>query len=104
MSEDEKANAVREGKILEAFTHPYIIRFREVYRTPKNKLCLVMDFADGGDLKTKLKEQNGRKFPEEQIIDWFCQLALALKHVHDRKVIHRDIKAQNIFLTTSGTA
>ena len=36
---------------------------------------------------------------EFQILDWFTQICLALKHVHDRKIIHRDLKCQNIFLT-----
>lgn len=39
---------------------------------------------------------------EEQILDWFTQICLGLKHVHDRKILHRDLKAQNIFLTKSG--
>ena len=34
-----------------------------------------------------------------QILDWFVQICLAIKHVHDRKILHRDIKSQNIFLT-----
>ncbi|XP_044286836.1 serine/threonine-protein kinase Nek1 isoform X6 [Varanus komodoensis] len=38
-----------------------------------------------------------------QIMDWFIQICLALKHVHDRKILHRDIKSQNIFLTKDGT-
>lgn len=33
------------------------------------------------------------------MLDWFTQMCLAMKHVHDRKIIHRDIKGQNIFLT-----
>ena len=61
-----------------------------------------MDFADGGDMHTKIKERNGRLFDENQLIDWFVQVCLALKHVHDRKIIHRDLKAQNIFLTKTG--
>lgn len=40
--------------------------------------------------------------PENQILDWFTQICLALKHVHDRKIIHRDLKCQNIFLTKNG--
>uniref|UniRef100_A0A2D4NTH2 non-specific serine/threonine protein kinase n=1 Tax=Micrurus surinamensis TaxID=129470 RepID=A0A2D4NTH2_MICSU len=42
-------------------------------------------------------------FSEDQIMDWFVQICLALKHVHDRKILHRDIKSQNIFLTKDGT-
>ena len=56
----------------------------------------------GGDLGQKIKEARGRYFPEKQILDWFTQTCLALKHVHDRKILHRDIKAQNIFLTKTG--
>jgi|EP01049_Picozoa_sp_SAG25_P007204 NIMA (never in mitosis gene a)-related kinase len=37
------------------------------------------------------------------ILNWFVQICLAMKHVHDRKVLHRDIKTQNIFLTQGGT-
>lgn len=38
-----------------------------------------------------------------QIIDWFIQTALAVKHIHDRKILHRDLKTQNIFLTRMQT-
>ncbi|KAG9349194.1 hypothetical protein JZ751_027637, partial [Albula glossodonta] len=37
------------------------------------------------------------------IVDWFVQICLGLKHIHDRKVLHRDIKTQNIFLASNGT-
>ena len=68
----------------------------------KRCLCIVMDYADGGDLQSKIKQQRGRLFQEREIIDIFVQIALALKHVHDRKVLHRDLKGQNIFLTRTG--
>ena len=47
MSEEEKKETFREAKILEVLNHPNIIRFREVYKTKKGQLCIVMDFADG---------------------------------------------------------
>ena len=50
MSEEEKQDTLKEAKILEVLNHPNIIRFKEVYKTKKGKLCIVMDFADGGDL------------------------------------------------------
>jgi NIMA (never in mitosis gene a)-related kinase 1/4/5 len=39
---------------------------------------------------------------EGQILDFFTQICLGMKHIHDRKVIHRDLKGQNIFLTKKG--
>ncbi|XP_033713413.1 serine/threonine-protein kinase Nek1 isoform X7 [Tursiops truncatus] len=62
-----------------------------------------MDYCEGGDLFKRINAQKGILFQEDQILDWFVQICLALKHVHDRKILHRDIKSQNIFLTKDGT-
>jgi len=63
-----------------------------------------MDFADGGDLYARIAQRKklGKAFPEEQVINWFLQMALALKHIHSRRILHRDLKTQNIFLTSKG--
>ncbi|XP_008933688.1 PREDICTED: serine/threonine-protein kinase Nek1, partial [Merops nubicus] len=66
-------------------------------------LYIVMDYCEGGDLFKKINAQKGVLFSEDQILDWFVQICLALKHIHDRKILHRDIKSQNIFLTRDGT-
>ena len=50
MSEREREETVKEAQILEVLNHPNIVTFREVYKTKKGHLCIVMDFADGGDL------------------------------------------------------
>mmetsp|Transcript_36440 Transcript_36440/g.27023 ORF Transcript_36440/g.27023 Transcript_36440/m.27023 type:complete len:180 (+) Transcript_36440:131-670(+) len=110
MSEEERKETLREAKILEALNHVNIIRFREVYKTKKGKLCIVMDFADGGDIQSKIKEKHKKKqqtgvmeyFSEDQVLNWFTQICLAIKHCHDRKILHRDLKSQNIFLTSRG--
>ncbi|KAM3131510.1 hypothetical protein pb186bvf_016440 [Paramecium bursaria] len=100
MKEDERKETIKEARILEALRHPNIVRFREVYKTKKGRLCIVMDYADGGDLSNKIRQ--GQSLTETQILDWFTQMCLAIKHVHDRKIIHRDLKTQNIFLTQDG--
>ena len=41
-------------------------------------------------------------FTEEQILQWLVQLALALHHVHWRGLLHRDVKAQNVFISRGG--
>ena len=54
-----------------------------------------MDYADGGDLYTLIakEKKNGKvSYSEDQILDWFVQMALAIKHIHDRKILHRDLK------------
>lgn len=83
--------------------HPYIVTYRESFMD-RRCLCIVMDFADGGDMYSKIakQKQTGKQFNEEQVLDWFVQICLALKHVHDRKILHRDLKTQNIFLTSKG--
>ena len=47
MAERERRETLKEAKIMESLKHPNIIYFREVYKTKKGNLCLVMDYADG---------------------------------------------------------
>jgi NIMA (never in mitosis gene a)-related kinase len=69
-----------------------------------------MDYADGGDLQSKIKERAKNKdasgkpqyWPEDELLNLFTQICLAMKHVHDKKILHRDLKSQNIFLTKRG--
>ena len=89
---------------MEKLDHPNIIKFREVFisKKPRFSLNIVTDFADGGDLQRKIKAQKGKYFSETHILDWFTQICLALKHLHDKKILHRDLKSQNIFMTENG--
>jgi NIMA (never in mitosis gene a)-related kinase len=87
--------------VLEQLNHPNIIRFHEVYKTKHRKLCIVMEYADGGDLAGKIEAQRGVPMDENTILSIFVQTCLAIKHMHDRKVLHRDLKTQNVFLTAS---
>ena len=91
--------------MLKAMRHPYIITYKESFMD-KRCLCIVMDYADGGDLYTKIANQKkiGKVcYSEDQILDWFVQMALAIKHIHDRKILHRDLKTQNIFMNQNGS-
>lgn len=61
-----------------------------------------MEYADGGDLSSKIHEikDQGLTFSEEQIVNYLSQICDGIKYCHDKKILHRDIKSQNIFLTT----
>jgi NIMA (never in mitosis gene a)-related kinase 1/4/5 len=101
MSAKDRDEAMNEVRVLRQMRHPNIVGYHDSF-TEKGNLYIAMDFADGGDLYSRVKNQNGVNFPEAQILDWFVQICLAMKHVHDRKTLHRDIKTQNIFMTKSG--
>ncbi len=53
-------------------------------------------------MHNKIKAQKGKLFSEHQILDWFTQICLAIKHIHDKKILHRDLKSQNVFLNKNG--
>ena len=57
-----------------------------------------MEYCDGGDLYNKINRQRGRHFPENVILTYFAQICRAVQYIHERKILHRDIKSQNIFL------
>ncbi|KAM8939452.1 serine/threonine-protein kinase Nek1 [Pelodytes ibericus] len=102
MSNKEREESRREVAVLANMKHPNIVQYRESFEE-SGCLYIVMDYCEGGDLFKRINTQKGVLFSEDQIMNWFVQLCLALKHVHDRKILHRDIKSQNIFLTKSGT-
>nr|XP_014127393.1 serine/threonine-protein kinase Nek1 isoform X3 [Zonotrichia albicollis] len=102
MSHKEREESRREVAVLANMKHPNIVLYRESFEE-NGCLYIVMDYCEGGDLFKKINAQKGILFSEDQILDWFVQICLALKHIHDRKILHRDIKSQNIFLTKDGT-
>ncbi len=63
------------------------------------QICLVGEMA----FHIKRKVNNNGTFTENEIFNWLVQICLALEYVHDRRIIHRDIKTQNIFLTGNNT-
>eukprot|EP00826_Nyctotherus_ovalis_P035341 TRINITY_DN3031_c0_g1_i7.p1 TRINITY_DN3031_c0_g1~~TRINITY_DN3031_c0_g1_i7.p1 ORF type:complete len:200 (-),score=57.82 TRINITY_DN3031_c0_g1_i7:28-627(-) len=62
-----------------------------------------MEFAEGGDLLGKIKNHTRCRssFSEDEVVKMFVQMVAGLKALHDRKILHRDIKCANIFLTKS---
>ena len=100
LSEQEQNLAREETHILSLLNFPYIVGYRGSFME-NNTFHILMEYADGGDLSQQIKEAK-EHFPEKQVLKWFVQLCLALKHCHDRKILHRDLKAENIFLTKDG--
>ncbi|XP_032536815.1 serine/threonine-protein kinase Nek5 isoform X1 [Chiroxiphia lanceolata] len=97
----EKEASQKEVILLAKMKHANIVTFYASLQE-KNKLYIMMEYCDGGDLMKRINMQHGVLFDEDQILSWFVQISLGLKHIHDKKILHRDIKAQNIFLSNNG--
>ncbi|KAH7648386.1 hypothetical protein FG379_000310 [Cryptosporidium bovis] len=103
LSENERKVAINEVKLLSSIRHPYIICFRESF-VDGNYLNIIMEYAEGGDLFQKVNTQKQLKnyLLEKQIVRWLTQALLGLAHLHSRKILHRDIKSQNMFISNNG--
>ncbi|KAM4583076.1 serine/threonine-protein kinase Nek4 [Fundulus diaphanus] len=98
-SKRERRAAEQEAQLLSQLRHPNIVTYRESWEGDDRQLYIVMGFCEGGDLYHRLKQQKGELLSERQVVEWFVQIAMALQYLHERNILHRDLKTQNIFLT-----
>jgi NIMA (never in mitosis gene a)-related kinase len=85
----------------------FVVSYKEAFFDEKdNTLCIVMEFADRGDLFQKIVEykKSAKFFEESDIWRIFIQLVKGLKALHDLKILHRDMKSANVFLFSNGSA
>ncbi|GFR87117.1 serine/threonine-protein kinase Nek4-like [Elysia marginata] len=100
-SKRERKSAEQEAKLLSKLKHPNIVSYKDSFETDSGFLFIAMQYCEGGDLYARLKEQKGVPLEERQVVEWFVQIAMALQYMHERNILHRDLKTQNIFLTKS---
>ena len=103
----EKNNSLNEVRILASIKSPFVISYKEAFISPEDScLCLVMEYADRGDLYQKIVSFKKRRqlFEEADVWKIFIQITRGLKTLHDLKILHRDFKSANIFLFSNGTA
>lgn len=105
LSEKEKTNALNEVRILASIEHPNVIAYKEAFFDEQSStLNIVMDFADGGDLYNKILQmkKQGRLFEEWECWDCLIQMTRGLQALHERGVLHRDLKSANVFMEIDG--
>ena len=100
LSPQQKDEAKLEAKILSSVRSPYIVRYFESFEE-KNNLNIVMEYCDGGDLDEFINKnkKTGYLLKEDIIWNIFIKICIGLATLHKNKILHRDLKTLNIFLT-----
>ncbi|KAH3757294.1 protein kinase 2 [Pelomyxa schiedti] len=93
------AHTLSEKVIMQQIEHPFIVKLHYAFQTPE-KLYMVMDFVNGGELFYHLKNDN--KFEEPRVKMYAGEIALALEHLHALGIVYRDLKPENILIDFQG--
>eukprot|EP01006_Ploeotia_vitrea_P015823 TRINITY_DN46178_c0_g1_i1.p2 TRINITY_DN46178_c0_g1~~TRINITY_DN46178_c0_g1_i1.p2 ORF type:complete len:340 (+),score=29.62 TRINITY_DN46178_c0_g1_i1:97-1116(+) len=104
VKDKDRKQAVNEVNTLSRLDHPHIVRYVDCF-SDDEALCIVMEYAAGGDLWSNIVAQKRAKrhYSEEVILNWTVQLCSALHYLHYNNIMHRDLKARNVFLTENGS-
>jgi len=92
---------LREARAASALDHPNICTVHEIAETDDGRLFIVMAAYDGETLRARI-ERGGGPMPELVALDISEQIARALAAAHERGIVHRDVKPDNVFVTRDG--
>jgi tetratricopeptide (TPR) repeat protein len=95
LSEREAEHFQQEAQTIAKLTHPSIVRILD-YDVQDGVPFLVMDYAPGGSLRRG--SPKGTVVPLPQIVSYVKQVAIALQYAHEQKIIHRDVKPENMLV------
>ncbi|KAL0383584.1 UNVERIFIED_CONTAM: Serine/threonine-protein kinase Nek6 [Sesamum calycinum] len=98
-TEKFKRTAYQEMNLIAKLRHPYILEYKDVWVDKGSCICIVTDYCEVGNISQIMRKTRGGYFPEEKLCKWLTQLLLAIDYLHSNRVLHRDIKLSNIFLT-----
>lgn len=96
-----KEKLIKEAKILSEVHHPYIVNVLEVFEE-NNTAYIAMEYIAGNSLKDKLAKE--RMLPEAEVLRYIHQIGEALQFVHQKNILHLDIKPSNILIDKDNNA
>ncbi|CBZ52128.1 hypothetical protein NCLIV_019170 [Neospora caninum Liverpool] len=105
MTPKERHSCITEVQLLARLEHPFVVRYLDSFMDG-NTLKIVMNYCADGDLAGVIEKQSRKKAPfkESQILKWFAQILMALKHIHSHKIIHRDFGISKLLDHTNAQA
>ncbi|KAI0210736.1 Serine/threonine-protein kinase Nek1, partial [Lamellibrachia satsuma] len=95
-----RAQTLTEVEALGRCKHLNIIRYRDAF-VHNGALNIVMEYAEGGRSTHRTAFATRLHKINITVLDWFVQICFALRYIHGLKILHRDLKSQNIFLTSN---
>ncbi|EPS59151.1 hypothetical protein M569_15659, partial [Genlisea aurea] len=80
--------------------HPYIVECKDAWMDEASCcICIITNYCERGDISQVIRRARGAYFPEEIVCKWLAQLLLAVDYLHSNRVLHRNLKLSNVFVT-----
>lgn len=103
MTDEEQLRAKQEITVMDDVDHPNVVKFRESFSDNEDKsVHIIMEYCEFGTLEQLIERQRyeGRPFPTDVLLEWMAELLCGLAHIHSKRILHRDLKSSNIFVTS----
>ena len=95
-----KESVQSEASLLRELRHPSIISYIDSFFADDGDYCIILEFANFNDLQNYIKKN--KNIPEKKVLQIFTQIIMGLQYIHEKGVLHRDIKAANVFMFKNG--